>query len=335
MKETWTRRDFSSLLLGGLTAGFLLPSLQASESTIPFKLGIITDEVSQDLEQAVDFVSQNGLHYAELRQIYGYNIMNAPAEELDRARQLLERHHILVSDIASPIFKYNLPEMPARPEEPTNAPPGEIPRVPAGEMDRASYGAFFTDKDSEALLRHSFDLARFFKTSKVRICGFLRVDEPEKAYPFVRDRIAKAVSLAAKNGIVLVLENEHEWNIATGRELGRILRDINSPYLRGNWDVCNGRQLGEVPYPDGYREVRGLFSHMHLRDIKKDPKTGELIAAPIGEGSVDFLGLFKALRQDKYDGTMAIETGDWPDGGPVERTRKTLAGLLKIIKESA
>jgi sugar phosphate isomerase/epimerase len=82
-----------------------------------------------------------------------------------------------------------------------------------------------------------------------------------------------------------------------------------------------------------------LFSHMHLKDItnEKDPKTGKLISAPIGEGSIDLLGQFKALRQDKYDGTMTMEFDDpWPGwGSRVENTHKDLEGLLKIIKESA
>jgi sugar phosphate isomerase/epimerase len=112
-----------------------------------------------------------------------------------------------------------------------------------------------------------------------------------------------------------------------------MLREINSPYLRGMWDPCNAVSLGEVPYPDGYRQVRGLFLHMHIKDVKKDPATGKLQYVPVGEGLIDFRGQFTALRNDGYDGTMSLETAySRPDGNKVESTRECLEGLFRVLK---
>ena len=108
-------------------------------------------------------------------------------------------------------------------------------------------------------MKSPLNLARFFGTKKVRIFSYWRVPDPEKVYPQVRDRLGKAARLAEKNGIVLVLENEHECNVGTGKELGRILRDVNSPALRGVWDPGNAVMLGETPFPDGYLAVKGCF----------------------------------------------------------------------------
>ncbi len=313
MKTTWTRREFSSAL-AWLGLEIMLPRPLNPQSRTPFKLGIITDELTEKLEQALDFISNYSLAYCELRELWDKNIMNVSQEQLERAKQLIEQHGLQVSDIASPIFKYDLPEMPARSEK------------------RDTFRANFTDQDSEKLLRKSFELARFFKTSKVRIFSYWRTDEPERAYAYVRDRLAKAATLAAKNGIILVLENEHECNIGTGKDLGCILREINSPFLRGNWDPGNAAMLNEVPFPDGYREVRGLFAHLHIKDVKKDPHTRGLSWAPVGGGFIDWRGQFKALREDKYDGTMSLETHyRRPDGNAVESTRGSLEGLLTIL----
>jgi sugar phosphate isomerase/epimerase len=296
----------------GLAA--LAPS-HAAETVLPFKLGIITDEITSKFEEALDFISQYSLHYCELRELWRENIMHGSQDTLDRAKKLIEQHHLKVSDLGSPIFKYNLPEMPAIPEK----------------VD--TFNARVTDKNTEELLEKSFKLARFFGTSKIRVFSYLRVKEPEKAYPYVRDRLAKAAELAGKNKIVLVLENEHSCNVGAGKELGRILRDINSPHLRGNWDPGNAVMLDEVPYPDGYNAVRGLFAHMHVKDVRKDPQTGKKSWAPVGGGFIDFHGQFKALREDKYDGTMSLETHyRRPDGNKMESTRESLEGLLKIAK---
>lgn len=228
MRPTLTRRDFSSLL-AWLGVEHVLPPARGTPKQLPYKLGIITDELTEDLEQALNFISNCSLAYCELRDLWHKNIMNLSPDELDRAKQLIANHRLKVNDIGSPIFKYNLPEMPARQER------------------RDTFRANFTDQDTEELLRRSFKLANFFGTSKVRIFSYWRVDEPQKAYPYVRDRLAKATLLAAQNRIALVLENEHECNIGTGKELGRILREVDSAYLRGNWDPGNAAMLNEVP----------------------------------------------------------------------------------------
>jgi len=286
---------------------------------LPFKLGIITDEITQDLEEAARFIASYSWPYCELRTLWGKNIMNLTQEELLRAKSLIDKYQLKVSDIASPLFKYNLPEMPARPDE-----------------KRDTFLAEFTEQDTEDLLERAFKLARFFGTDKVRIFSYWRVEEPEKAYPHVRERLGKAARLAAENRIVLILENEAACNIGTGKELGRILRDVNSPSLRGVWDPGNAITLGEVPYPDGYREVRGLFPHMHIKDALQDPQTRQWRYTAIGTGVIDYRGQFRALIADGYSGVVSLETHYCrADGNQLESTRDALKGLLAILKELA
>lgn len=280
------------------------------------KLGIISDELTDNLEEALDFISSYSLHWTELRVIWGKNIMSAPQADLDRAKKLLSQHNVQVSDIASPIFKWNLPQMPAK----------------AGEK-RDTFNASFIEEDADKLLDDSFRLARFFGTRKVRIFSYWRVQEPDKAYPYIRDRLAKAAHLAAQNDIILVLENEHSCNIGTGRELGRILKDVNSPNLRGNWDAGNAVMLGEYPYSEGYQAVRDYIGHVHIKDVRKDPKTGKLEWAPVGVGVVDWKGQMQAFRKDGYTGTMSLETHyRRADGNKVESTRESLLGLFNAMK---
>ena len=137
---------------------------------------------------------------------------------------------------------------------------------------------------------------------------------------------------AVKNDIVLVLENEQSCNVGTGAELGRILKEIGSPGLRGNWDPGNAAMLDEVPYPDGYTAVKGLFSHMHVKDVRRNTATGKKEWAPVGGGYIDWKGQIQALRKDGYEGTMSLETHYLrPDRDKVESTRESLAGLMSLL----
>ncbi|TAM81572.1 MAG: sugar phosphate isomerase/epimerase [Acidobacteria bacterium] len=316
MGNKWTRRTFMGATLAALPSVAYLKAAAASRA-MGWKLGIITDEITQNFEEALDFISHYDLGYCELREMWGKNIMNMSQPDLERAKALVEKHNLKVTDIGSPVFKYNLPQMPARKEK------------------RDTFRADFAEQDSDNLLRQSFKLARLFGTRKVRIFSYWRVAEPEKAYPFVRDRLAKAAKLAGENDIVLILENEHECNIGTGQELGKILRDVKSPYLRGNWDPGNAAMLKEIPFPNGYNHVKGMFPHMHIKDVRKGPN-GKLQWAPVGGGFIDWKGQFEALRRDKYQGDMSLETHyRRPDGNKVESTRESLMGLFKVIKETA
>jgi sugar phosphate isomerase/epimerase len=316
MRSKLTRRSFLGATLAAWP-GVAYLRAAASSRAMGWKLGIITDEITENFEQALDFISHYSLGYCELREMWQKNIMNLSQVQLGRAKGLVEKHHLKVTDIGSPIFKYNLPQMPVRKEK------------------RDTFRANFTEADSDHLLHESFRLAKFFGTRKVRIFSYWRVPQPEKAYPYVRDRLAKAAKLAGENEILLILENEHECNVGTGEELGRILRDINSPHLRGNWDAGNAAMLHEIPYPNGYYHVKGLFAHMHIKDVKKGPG-GKLEWAPVGGGFIDWKGQFEALRRDHYEGDMALETHyRRPDGNKVESTRESLLGLFKVIKETA
>ncbi len=310
------RRLLQSAMAGisGAVASSAWP--RPAPAAAQFKLGIITDEITQKLEEALNFVSSYSLHYCELRELWGKNIMNASKDDLQRAKDLIAEHHLTVSDIGSPIMKYNLPEMPARKEK------------------RDTFRANFTEEDTQRLLDQSFELASFFGTRKVRIFSYWRVADPEKVYTNVRDRLSEAAEHARKADILLVLENEHECNIGTGKELGRVLKEINSDHLKGNWDPGNAAMLAELPFPDGYQQVRGTFAHMHAKDVKKDAVTGKLRWAPVGGGFIDWKGQIKALLADDYEGTISLETHyRRPDGNKVESTRESLEGLLQIIKQ--
>ena len=314
MQTSLSRRTCLKLPLAAVASRL---AADATTDAHGFKLGIITDELTGQLNEALDFISGYHLRWCELREMWGKNIMNSSREELDRARDLIDRHGIRVSEIASPLFKWNCPQMPAK----------------AGEK-RDTFAASFTEQDADKLFAQSFELARFFGTRMVRIFTYWRVDDPTKAYPYVRDRMAKAAEVAARSNIILNIENEHSCNVGTGKELGRLLKDVNSPSLRGVWDPANATMLGEVPFPDGYEAVKGLFPHMHVKDSRKNAKTGELEWAPVGGGIVDFKGQFQALLRDRYEGTISLETHyRRPDGNKVESTRESLTGLFKVLGE--
>jgi sugar phosphate isomerase/epimerase len=318
MRTDVTRRDLVKASMAAIPA-VALAAEATNDRVAGFKLGIITDEISSDLEEALKFISSYGLHYCELREFWGKNVMNSPQEDLDHAKKLLAQYNIQVSDIGSPIFKWDLPGAPGK-----------------NENERATSKSTYSEADSDKMLEQSFKIAHHFDSHKVRIFSYWRVEDPGKVFTQVSERLAKAAKLAAKlaakNDIILVLENEYSCNVGSGKELGKLIKHVNSPNLRGVWDPGNAAFLGETPFPDGYEACKGTFAHLHIKDAATNPQTGKHAWMAVGGGTIDFKGQFAALHKDGYSNTMSLETHyRRPDGNKMESTRESLEGLLKVI----
>jgi sugar phosphate isomerase/epimerase len=194
------------------------------------------------------------------------------------------------------------------------------------------------------MLRRCIALAHFFETPIVRVFSFWR----KAAFTAeIESQIISAfdepVALAAKEGVILGLENEHACFIGTGAEAARIAAAVNSPHFRIVWDPGNAFYADETPYPDGYNAVRPWVSHIHINDAVV-VETAERGPQPrwcvVGEGVIDYTGQFAALKRDGYDGFVSLETHYIPDSGsgpegegtPEDGSRPCLAALKKFIR---
>src|SRR2546426_11644322 len=75
----------------------------------PFRVSVITDELTQDFGRALEIASLDfGLDWVELRGMWNKNLMRLDAKEIEEARRLLGRYRLRVSDLASPLFKGDL-----------------------------------------------------------------------------------------------------------------------------------------------------------------------------------------------------------------------------------
>src|SRR4029077_3521227 len=146
----------------------------------------------------------------------------------------------------------------------------------------------------------------------------------------LRDAAAKA----ERNGIILVLENESACNTATAAEAVKVLSAVQSASLMLNWDPGNAAASGEIPFPDGYNLLpKHRIGHCHCTDTGKKGKGFDW--APMGGGMIDWVGQFKALKRDGYHFAVSLET-HWHDGGtPEESSRKSWAGMKKLLQEAA
>jgi len=310
------RREF----VASGAAAALLSALPAGAADVKkFKLGVITDEITQEFEQALLWAKGFGLNWVELRFLWGKYVMDLPAEEVQRAKDLLGKHNLKVSVIDSPYFKTLLP--------------GTESKFAEGKPDPLQSGDF---SQQNAMLERAVARAKDFGTDKVRIFAFLRVAEPHAVFDRVAKELERSAAIAQREGIRLVLENEFSCNVATGEEAAAMLKMVQSPALGANWDPGNAYDAGETPFPNGYDALdKKRLWHMHLKDAAPGGKPGESQWMPIGSGKIDFVGQFRALIRDGYEGTMSLETHYLNAAKNKEQSStESMQGLLKVISEA-
>lgn len=280
------------------------------------KVGIFSDEISQDLEHALKVIKELGVEYVELRSMWGKNLMDLSPDELKRVKELIEKRNLRVAAIASPFLKCHL-------------------REEKIDKTRGDTHLFQEKSYTEHLkiLEHSFELAGMFGTTIVRAFSFWRRGIlTEDILAEIVQRFRSPIKRAEEENIILALENEHDCFIRTGKESRRFLERISSKNVGLIWDPGNAFFAGETPYPDGYNLVKDQIVHIHIKDAGKDEKD-KPIWLPVGKGEVNFKGQLQSLEEDDFQGVISLETHYIPEGGSAEDgTRESFAGMSYILE---
>lgn len=297
-----------------------LPGL-AQKSKSPFRIAVITDEISPDFDHACHVASQDfGMHWVELRSMWGKNMMDLTGDQIADAQKILARYDLQVTDIASPLFKTDWPG---------------APRSTYGSKGDLHGAAETTFKEQDGILEKSIALAKQFKTEKVRCFDFWRLDDVAPYRSAIDDKLREAAEKSAKAGILLVLENEFECNTATGREAARTLGAIKSRSLALNWDPANAVMRGEMDaYPAAWEMLpKDRIHHCHVKNAEKND-AGKVVWSPTGTGVIDWAGQFRALKKSGFRDAVSLETHWHGAATPEESSRVSWAGMKKALADA-
>ena len=116
------------------------------------RIAAITDEFSPDLDVAVEAMAAVGMTGAELRVVWGKNIVDLTDEEVARARAVVEAKGMTVISVASPVLKCVLPDAPAIDER----------------FQQDVFGSKHTFADQPRLAARAFDVC---ERTGARSCG--------------------------------------------------------------------------------------------------------------------------------------------------------------------
>ena len=290
-----------------------------SLSKSPFRIAVINDEISQDFGHACEVASrQFGMAWIELRSMWDKNILKLSLQETAEAKRILEKYKLQVTDIASPLFKVDWPGAPKSKFSPK----------------RDQFNADFTFDQQDEVLERSIELAKQFGTDRVRCFDFWRLDDQKPYRSAMNEKLRDAAEKAAREGVILVLENESSCNTATGAEASTILNAVRAKSLMLNWDPGNAAAHGEKAYPDGYNLLpKERIGHCHCKDVIKKGAGSEWAA--MGRGTIDWVGQFRSLKADGYRYAVSLETHWRGAGTPEASTEESWAGMKGKLRQAA
>jgi sugar phosphate isomerase/epimerase len=319
--QTITRRSFVSGSIAIAMAANRRALVLAETLKSSFKLAVINDEISQDFDHVCNVVSHEfGLGWIELRSMWGKNVMDLTSAQVEDAQKILAKYELRVTDIASPLFKTDWPG---------------APRSPYGSKGDLHGATEATFKEQDEILGKSIELAKTFKTGKVRCFDFWRLEDVTPYRAAIDETLRSAAGTAGKQGILLVLENEFACNTATGREAARTINAIQTPNLALNWDPANAVLRGELDaFPAAWETIpKDRIHHCHCKNAVKSD-TNKIEWSPVDKGLIDWTAQFRALKRIAYSDAISLET-HWHGGGsPEESTRVSWAGMKKALIDS-
>jgi len=275
-----------------------------------FRLGVTTDEIDEDALTAIRFLRRFGLSWAEVRSIWGKYNTEQPLERIREAHALFREYGVRVAILDTGFFKVPLPA-----------------ETPEGQrlLDR-----------QWTLLDAAMERAKILDTDRIRVFAFTyegnRPPE-ENRFPRIAELLKEAARRAKARNLRLALENVGGSYVWTGAQAAQVLQAIPDQTLGLVWDPNNAGAGGERPFPDGYRLLDpARILHVHLRDYRRLPD-GKTEWCAVGDGEFDNLGQLRALKKDRYQGTLSLETHYKSPKGKAHASETSLTALLKIIEQ--
>lgn len=243
-----------------------------------FKLGVITDEISQDFETVCKVATQFDLAAVEIRSVNNKPPQALTDADIDDIRRGAESSGLKVVGIATPFYKCDIDNAEER-------------------------------RQHLEILRQCAKVAKKLETNLLRCFAFWNTGKTLERWDDIRDAFAEPFRIAEGEGVILGMENESSTSLSTAALTRRFVDEANRPCVRAIWDPANElyAEGGVTPYPDAYEQIKPVMIHGHMKDGARNEQ-GEMVSVPVGEGLIDWQGQFQRYVDDGYDGYLCLET---------------------------
>ncbi len=157
----------------------------------------------------------------------------------------------------------------------------------------------------------------------------------EKSYDEAIRRLKKLEALAAESKVTLALHNHLGTRFETGQQLERALHQVEG--LQLCFDTAHAEAC-RVDAIDFVRKHHDRIALVHVKDLRERvPKNKVSFSKDfvnVGEGVVDFQGVFAALRDAGYDGHLMLEIEALGRKRPGQLAKEGFGRIKRLLRET-
>ncbi len=184
----------------------------------------------------------------------------------------------------------------------------------------ATYVGGYSQLGDEECARQLDDFKRYVQIGHILNCDLIRQGPggptPDKAREDHWQRSAywlqKAADYGLANEVNIVLENNFVL-VATVDSTLKLIHLIDRPNVGINYDPGNIYRASEQYGVEAVRRFGELIFNVQIKDA--DKTDGDNWKLLLGEGKVDYLSIFKALKRMEYKGYYSAESHKEPTEG--------------------
>ncbi len=268
-------------------------------STQPLPIGVVTDEISRSLPEALEIAQAWGLSRFELREGGTHRFPALTPDEVAEVEDVLRAG-------------------------------GRVTAVSPGVFTEAIDDEAAHRRALEDTLPRTFELAARFGCPLVIVFGFERAaDEPHANRARVLATFERAASLAADAGIRLAVENEPGFWVDRPAASAALLDEADHPGLALNWDPANLHWGGHLPTRADFDAVLPHLANLHVKDFT--PNRPEAPWLPVGEGITPWAEILAWAQTESDLEHVTMETHCVP---LVESSRRSLSTIRQLLAEA-
>lgn len=277
------------------------------------KLGINFDEVSSDLEVALDFMTEHNLTCGELRTTKDKNFVFWDSLEIKDFKDRITERNVDLVAAATPLFKWYVNE---NDHEVIHDNFGFNPRI--------------DDVEKRHVIEHTVAVASELGISRLRIFSGLGV-ATDAGLAFAEDPLfAYALECADKVHIDLYLENEPVCRVHNKEQIVQLFRTNNHPRLKFWLDIANLTELNEEIDDAFIKEMAPRLGYLHIKDYVLE--NGQKKYVPATEGEVDYQTILsKIFSHCKNDLVVTVETH--AQDNKVEMSSRAITGTRLLLSK--
>lgn len=153
----------------------------------------------------------------------------------------------------------------------------------------------------------------------------------EERIDIIIDCIGKVIDYAKENGVTLDIENHGGVPVTSG-EILDVLKGVNSPWLKVNFDIGNFLSSGGQDPMEACEDLYPHVDFVHAKDLVKT-ESGEkkYKSCVTGQGIVPVKESIEYFNKKGYDGYVSLEYEAWETMESKEGVKLSLDYLRKVI----